>query len=48
MPQDRHRLRGDTDLISVGDESNVQWDQSYTPDPVAVPGVTKIEGIGKA
>lgn len=31
-----------------GDESNVQWDQSYEPAPVAVPGITRIEGIGKA
>lgn len=31
-----------------GDESNVQWDQSYEAAPIAVPGITQIEGIGKA
>ncbi|NLT69911.1 MAG: Gfo/Idh/MocA family oxidoreductase [Verrucomicrobiaceae bacterium] len=27
-------------------EKSLQWDQSYEPAPVAVPGVTQIEGIG--
>lgn len=29
-------------------EENMQWDQSYEPASVAVPGQTKIAGIGKA
>lgn len=29
-------------------EENLQWDQVYNPNPVAIPGKTKIEGIGKA
>lgn len=29
-------------------EENMQWDQAYEPAPVAVPGQTKIGGIGKA
>ena len=31
-----------------GDESNVDWNQSYSPAEVAIPGITKIGGIGKA
>jgi predicted dehydrogenase len=31
-----------------GDEANLDWSQSYEPAPVAVPGITKIGGIGKA
>lgn len=30
------------------DEGNMQWDQSYDPGSVAVPGVTEIPGIGDA
>jgi predicted dehydrogenase len=29
-------------------EENLTWDQSFQPQPVAVPGVTTIDGIGKA
>lgn len=28
------------------DEGSMAWDQPYKPNPVAVPGVTRIEGIG--
>ncbi|MDF1814606.1 MAG: Gfo/Idh/MocA family oxidoreductase [Verrucomicrobiales bacterium] len=28
------------------EEENLQWDQSYEPNSVAIPGQTKIEGIG--
>ena len=27
-------------------EENLQWDQSFEPEPVAMPGKTKIVGIG--
>ena len=27
-------------------EESLQWNQSYKPNPVAIPGVTQIEGIG--
>ncbi len=29
-----------------GDEGGMQWDQAYEPNPVAIPGVTQIAGIG--
>jgi hypothetical protein len=28
------------------DERDLRWDDSFEPQPVAVPGITKIEGIG--
>ncbi len=37
-------MNADEDLFV--NEGNMQWDQPYEPNPVAIPGVTQIPGIG--